>query len=168
MTAATPTRRHLTDADAMRSVSAGELPALTEEIREFLIQKMRATGGHLGPNLGVAELAPALHRVFDSPHDALIFDTGHQAYVHKPFTDRAKKFDGLLTGRRPVSRDQFMYRIQGRTRHVIGFSFRLCSCLWRIRRYRLCDCSPTHQSGRECGIHLPVEPGRGPPTKTGD
>src|SRR5699024_11468348 len=56
---------------------------ISQEIREFLIEKVSATGGHLGPNLGVVELTMALHRVFDAPSDPLIFDTGHQAYVHK-------------------------------------------------------------------------------------
>jgi 1-deoxy-D-xylulose-5-phosphate synthase len=68
---------------------------LALEIREFLIHKVAATGGHLGPNLGVVELTLALHRVFDSPHDPIIFDTGHQAYVHKMLTGRCPDFDNL-------------------------------------------------------------------------
>ena len=68
---------------------------LAVEIREFLIHKVAATGGHLGPNLGVVELTLALHRVFDSPHDPIIFDTGHQAYVHKMLTGRAADFETL-------------------------------------------------------------------------
>ena len=68
---------------------------LADEIREFLIHKVAATGGHLGPNLGVVELTLALHRVFDSPHDPIIFDTGHQAYVHKMLTGRAADFETL-------------------------------------------------------------------------
>ena len=56
---------------------------------------MAATGGHLGPNLGVVELTLALHRVFDSPHDPIIFDTGHQAYVHKMLTGRCQDFENL-------------------------------------------------------------------------
>ena len=67
--------------------------ALAAEIREFLIGEVSKTGGHLGPNLGVVELTIAIHRVFDSPHDAIVFDTGHQSYVHK-----------LLTGRQDFSR----------------------------------------------------------------
>ena len=62
---------------------------------EFLIHKVAATGGHLGPNLGVVELTLALHRVFDSPHDPIIFDTGHQSYVHKMLTGRCADFDNL-------------------------------------------------------------------------
>jgi 1-deoxy-D-xylulose-5-phosphate synthase len=72
-----------------------ELRQLAAEIREFLIEKVAATGGHLGPNLGVVELTIALHRVFDSPADPLIFDTGHQAYVHKILTGRKDQFDTL-------------------------------------------------------------------------
>ncbi|MGH3996562.1 MAG: 1-deoxy-D-xylulose-5-phosphate synthase N-terminal domain-containing protein, partial [Pseudonocardiaceae bacterium] len=66
-----------------------------EEIREFLIDKVSGVGGHLGPNLGVVELTIAAHRVFDSPHDVLLFDTGHQAYVHKILTGRYAEFDSL-------------------------------------------------------------------------
>jgi 1-deoxy-D-xylulose-5-phosphate synthase len=63
------------------------------EIREFLVDKVSRTGGHLGPNLGVVELTLALHRVFDSPRDAMLWDTGHQAYVHKIVTGRRADFD---------------------------------------------------------------------------
>jgi 1-deoxy-D-xylulose-5-phosphate synthase len=76
-------------------LSQDELTDLAFEIRQFLIHKVAATGGHLGPNLGVVELTLALHRVFDSPHDPIIFDTGHQAYVHKMLTGRAADFDTL-------------------------------------------------------------------------
>ncbi len=69
-----------------------QLVALCQEIREYLIESVSKTGGHLGPNLGVVEITVALHRVFDSPNDAIVFDTGHQSYVHK-----------LLTGRRDLS-----------------------------------------------------------------
>ncbi len=65
-----------------------ELVGLAAEIREFLVQKVSLTGGHLGPNLGVVELTIALHRVFESPDDPIIFDTGHQSYVHKLLTGR--------------------------------------------------------------------------------
>ncbi|MBN9607562.1 MAG: 1-deoxy-D-xylulose-5-phosphate synthase [Actinomycetales bacterium] len=70
-----------------------ELAELADEIRRFLVQNVAKTGGHLGPNLGVVELTLAIHRVFDSPRDAIVFDTGHQSYVHK-----------LLTGRQDFSR----------------------------------------------------------------
>ena len=71
------------------------LPALSAEIRDFLVEKVSRTGGHLGPNLGAVELTIALHRVFDSPHDKLLFDVGHQAYVHKILTGRQQGFDKL-------------------------------------------------------------------------
>jgi len=77
----------------VRRLSAQQVAELAEEIRTFLVDQVSRTGGHLGPNLGVVELTIALHRVFDSPHDTLVFDTGHQAYVHK-----------LLTGRTDFSR----------------------------------------------------------------
>ncbi|MGO1948682.1 MAG: 1-deoxy-D-xylulose-5-phosphate synthase [Mycobacteriaceae bacterium] len=79
----------------LRALSAAELETLSGEIREFLIEKVSATGGHLGPNLGVVELTIALHRVFDSPSDPVIFDTGHQSYVHKILTGRRDLFDTL-------------------------------------------------------------------------
>ena len=72
-----------------------QLDALAAEIREFLIQKVSRSGGHLGPNLGVVELTIAMHRVFNSPRDVLLFDTGHQSYVHKILTGRAGEFDKL-------------------------------------------------------------------------
>lgn len=65
-----------------------KLQQLSEEIRRFLIDSVSATGGHLGPNLGVVELSISLHRVFDSPRDSIVFDTGHQSYVHKILTGR--------------------------------------------------------------------------------
>ncbi|CAM4517107.1 1-deoxy-D-xylulose-5-phosphate synthase [Nocardia ninae] len=79
----------------LRPLTAPQLRELADEIREFLVQKVAATGGHLGPNLGVVELTIALHRIFDSPADPLIFDTGHQAYVHKILTGRKDEFDSL-------------------------------------------------------------------------
>ncbi|MCJ1694515.1 1-deoxy-D-xylulose-5-phosphate synthase [Rathayibacter caricis] len=71
-----------------------ELEALAQEIRDFLVREVSKTGGHLGPNLGVVETTIAIHRVFDSPRDAIIFDTGHQSYVHKLLTGR-QDFSGL-------------------------------------------------------------------------
>ncbi|GAY16199.1 1-deoxy-D-xylulose-5-phosphate synthase [Mycobacterium sp. shizuoka-1] len=79
----------------LQHLTQAQLTELAVEIRQFLIHKVAATGGHLGPNLGVVELTLALHRVFDSPHDPIIFDTGHQAYVHKMLTGRAADFDTL-------------------------------------------------------------------------
>ena len=77
------------DLDAL---SLDERRTLAAEIREFLIAEVAKTGGHLGPNLGVVELTIAMHRVFQSPRDPMVFDTGHQSYVHK-----------ILTGRRDFS-----------------------------------------------------------------
>ncbi|HEU5034104.1 MAG TPA: 1-deoxy-D-xylulose-5-phosphate synthase [Mycobacteriales bacterium] len=79
----------------LKALPANRLPALAGEIRSFLIEAVARTGGHLGPNLGVVELTIALHRVFDSPRDAIVWDTGHQAYVHKMLTGRADRFDQL-------------------------------------------------------------------------
>ncbi|BCL16415.1 1-deoxy-D-xylulose-5-phosphate synthase [Micromonospora sagamiensis] len=79
----------------VKRMSAEELDILAAEIRDFLIAKVSRTGGHIGPNLGVVELTVAMHRVFDSPRDRLLFDTGHQAYVHKILTGRQAGFDRL-------------------------------------------------------------------------
>ncbi|MFC9762940.1 1-deoxy-D-xylulose-5-phosphate synthase [Rhodococcus jostii] len=81
--------------DDLRQLNSAEMKQLAAEIREFLVQKVAATGGHLGPNLGVVELTLALHRIFESPADPIIFDTGHQAYVHKILTGRKDDFDSL-------------------------------------------------------------------------
>jgi 1-deoxy-D-xylulose-5-phosphate synthase len=79
----------------LRRLSDAELSDLAAEIRAALVAAVSRTGGHLGPNLGVVELTLALHRVFDSPHDPIVFDTGHQAYVHKMVTGRRSGFDHL-------------------------------------------------------------------------
>jgi 1-deoxy-D-xylulose-5-phosphate synthase len=79
----------------LRRLDGAQLAVLAEEIRDFLITSVSRTGGHLGPNLGAVELTLALHRVFDSPHDRILWDTGHQAYVHKIVTGRAPGFAGL-------------------------------------------------------------------------
>ena len=81
--------------DDLRGLTPEQLNELSEEIRQFLITKVSKTGGHLGPNLGVVELTIALHRTFDTPKDVILFDTGHQSYVHKIITGRADQFDGL-------------------------------------------------------------------------
>lgn len=79
----------------LRALDEAQLDALATEIRDFLITTCARTGGHIGPNLGVVELTMALHRVFDSPHDRIVFDTGHQAYVHKLLTGRKAGFEKL-------------------------------------------------------------------------
>jgi len=79
----------------VKALTPDELPVLASEIREFLIEAVSRNGGHLGPNLGVVELTIALHRVFDSPADPIVWDTGHQSYVHKLLTGRMAGFARL-------------------------------------------------------------------------
>ena len=88
--------------DDLRAMTHDQLNVLAADIREFLIEKVSRTGGHLGPNLGVVELTIAIHRVFQSPRDIVLFDTGHQSYVHKILTGRADLFD-LLRQRDGIS-----------------------------------------------------------------
>ncbi|MFK0008874.1 1-deoxy-D-xylulose-5-phosphate synthase [Paenarthrobacter sp. NPDC090520] len=76
------------DPQDLAELSSSELDQLAGEIRDFLITNVAATGGHLGPNLGVVELTMAVHRIFESPRDSIVFDTGHQSYVHKLLTGR--------------------------------------------------------------------------------
>ena len=85
----------INDPDDLRKLSPDQLAPLAAEIRDFLVERVARTGGHLGPNLGVVELTMALHRVFDSPTDRILFDTGHQGYVHKILTGRQGQFDRL-------------------------------------------------------------------------
>ena len=79
----------------LASLTHEQLIDLSSEIRTLLVEKVSKTGGHLGPNLGVVELTIAIHRVFESPKDVIVFDTGHQSYVHKMLTGRAQEFDNL-------------------------------------------------------------------------
>ena len=79
----------------LRPLTLPQLEALAEEIREFVVSAVSETGGHLGSNLGAVELTLALHRVFDSPRDAILWDTGHQAYIHKIVTGRSTGFGKL-------------------------------------------------------------------------
>jgi 1-deoxy-D-xylulose-5-phosphate synthase len=81
----------------VRSLSPEQCTQLAAEIRTFLVDQVSRTGGHLGPNLGAVELTLALHRVFESPRDRIVWDTGHQAYVHKILTGRAAGFEHLRT-----------------------------------------------------------------------
>lgn len=90
--------KHLESINSPADLAKLSYPALGElssEIRDFLIEKVSKSGGHLGPNLGVVELTIAIHRIFDSPKDTIIFDTGHQTYVHKLLTGRISGFDKL-------------------------------------------------------------------------
>src|SRR5947208_10398734 len=79
----------------LRALSGDDLATLATEIRDVLVQTVAHTGGHLGPNLGIVELTIALHRVFDSPSEPILFDVGHQAYVHKLLTGRAAQMPTL-------------------------------------------------------------------------
>ena len=79
----------------LQRLSDEQLVELATEIRSFLIEKVSRSGGHLGPNLGVVELTIAIHRIFQSPHDVVLFDTGHQSYVHKMLTGRLTGFEKL-------------------------------------------------------------------------
>jgi 1-deoxy-D-xylulose-5-phosphate synthase len=79
----------------LRTLTTAQLEALADELRSFLVSSVSVTGGHLGSNLGIVELTIALHRVFTSPEDAILWDTGHQAYVHKLLTGRRDAFGTL-------------------------------------------------------------------------
>ena len=79
----------------LKALDAEQMPVLAAEIRDYLIRAVSQSGGHLGPNLGVVELTIAVHRVFDSPRDRIVFDTGHQSYVHKLLTGRLAAFGSL-------------------------------------------------------------------------
>ena len=79
----------------LRGLSRDELLALCDDIRAFTVEAVQRTGGHISSSLGATELTVALHRVFDSPRDKLVWDTGHQAYVHKILTGRRERFDTL-------------------------------------------------------------------------
>ena len=86
----------------LRDLTPDQLRELSLEIRSFLIENVSQTGGHLGPNLGVIELTIAMHRVFHSPRDPIIFDTGHQSYVHKVLTGRQDQFPTPAAASRAV------------------------------------------------------------------
>ena len=93
----------------LKRLNDAQMGQLAEEIREFLIQTLSKTGGHLGPNLGVVELTMALHTVFDTPQDKIMFDVSHQAYVHKILTGRFDQFDTI---RQPGGLNGFMLRTE--------------------------------------------------------
>ncbi len=93
----------------LKCMSVAQMTELAEEIREFLIQTLAKTGGHLGPNLGVVELTLALHTVFNTPEDKLLFDVSHQAYIHKILTGRLDRMDTI---RQPGGLNGFMLRTE--------------------------------------------------------
>src|SRR5947199_716716 len=76
----------------LKRLDQQQLTQLASEVRAFLVEQISKTGGHLSPNLGVVELTLALHRIFDSPRDAIVWDTGHQSYVHTILTGRGGPF----------------------------------------------------------------------------
>src|SRR3954464_13226876 len=88
---------HVRSPDDLRDLTDAQMESLASEIRDELVRTCAPRGGHLGPNLGVVELSLGIHRVFDSPRDRVVWDTGHQAYVHKMLTGRAGQFDSLRT-----------------------------------------------------------------------
>ncbi|MGY1846234.1 1-deoxy-D-xylulose-5-phosphate synthase [Blastococcus sp. SYSU DS1021] len=90
-----PLLRSLRGPEDLRVLPPEQLPALAAEVRDALVTSVARTGGHLGPNLGCVELTIALHRVFDSPREPIVFDTGHQSYVHKMLTGRVEGFERL-------------------------------------------------------------------------
>ena len=87
--------RDIKNPDFLKKLNSKELEKLSYEIREFLIDNISKTGGHLSSNLGIVDLTIAIHKVFDSPKDKIIFDVGHQSYTHKILTGRASKFNTL-------------------------------------------------------------------------
>jgi len=93
----------------LKRLNAAQMTALAGEIRAFLIQTLSKTGGHLGPNLGVVELTLALHKVFDTPQDKILFDVSHQAYIHKIITGRRERFSTI---RQPGGLNGFMLRTE--------------------------------------------------------
>ena len=93
----------------LKRLNYAQMAVLAEEIREFLIQTLSKTGGHLGPNLGVVELTLALHTVFNTPEDKLLFDVSHQAYIHKILTGRLDRFETI---RQPGGLNGFMLRTE--------------------------------------------------------
>jgi 1-deoxy-D-xylulose-5-phosphate synthase len=90
-----PLLRSIQGPEDVRALPSDQLPVLAAEIRDTLVTSVAKTGGHLGPNLGCVELTIALHRVFESPREPIVFDTGHQAYVHKMLTGRVDGFERL-------------------------------------------------------------------------
>ncbi len=126
--------------EALRHLTPVQLTQLAAEIRGFLVENVSRTGGHLGPNLGVVELTIALHRVFRSPSDALIFDTGHQSYVHKLLTGRkdfsSLRCEGGLSG----------YPSRGESSHdIVENSHASTALSWADGIARACELAGSHR-----------------------
>ena len=121
----------------LKSMTLSEMQLLSYSIRDFLISKVSVTGGHLASNLGVVELTIALHKMFDSPKDKIIWDVGHQAYVHKILTGRAGDFDTL----RQLDGLSGFPEIQGKSSRCLRYGTQqclyLCCCgTCRSKRYK--------------------------------
>ena len=111
----TPLLDRIHEPEDLRALPDDELKQLAEELRQELIDAVSVTGGHLGAGLGVVELTVALHHVFDTPHDRLIWDVGHQSYPHKILTGRRDRIRTLRQAGRPVG---FLQARRKRIRHV--------------------------------------------------
>lgn len=140
-------------ADLMK-IPEPELPRLAEEIRNTLIHSLSLTGGHLGPNLGVVELSIALHRVFETPRDKIIFDVSHQAYVHKMLTGRAPlihtiRQHGGLSGFAKMSESPHDSYGAGHAGTALSAALGMCAA----RDLKGEDYHVVAVAG-ECGIHL--------------
>lgn len=109
MTSKYPLLDTISSPEDLRRLPEEAMPALCREIRDFLVKTVRESGGHLASNLGVVELTVALHRIFDTPHDRIVFDVGHQSYVHKLLTGRRAEFETL---RRPGGLSGFTRRAE--------------------------------------------------------
>ena len=91
-----PHLESINNPDDLKNMPAAELGALADEIRASIIERVQENGGHLASNLGAVEMTLAIHRVFSSPHDHIIFDVGHQSYTHKLITGRREEFSHIL------------------------------------------------------------------------
>src|SRR4029453_16605452 len=130
---------------ALRQMTSEELSSLATDIRRYLVDTVSRTGGHLGPNLGVVELTLALHRVFDSPRIPIIFDVGHQCYVHKLVTGRGGDLGRLRTAGGPPGYPNRAERASaaGEVPGDIRIAPSRSMTLWRIRMRPLRSATPT-------------------------
>ena len=117
--------------EALRRLDGAELAALAGEIRAVLIEAVSVNGGHLGSNLGAVELTLALHRVFDSPRDAIVWDTGHQSYVHKLVTGRQDFSKLRLKGGTLVFTDNVLFNSPSAAASVVCGYAANGRVLWR-------------------------------------
>ena len=115
----------------LKKLKEEELKELSKDIREYIISSVSITGGHLSSNLGVIDLTIALHKVFNSPKDKIIFDVGHQSYIHKILTGRANKFSSLrqLGG---ISGYQKRKEVKGMVREIVWLGFGIYLFGWYL------------------------------------